>query len=194
MMNIPKFENLTEKEIGYFIGFFIGDGYCYHSKNDRHYMVELYFNSQSDNEISKKLCNILSKLSLKHFRIVDKRSNSFRIKTNSKKLMKFIEISVKNFRKSNENSIDYRLGLISGFIDADGYVKHGEIQLTQKNKITLFNILRLCQSFNIPVRKIWSQKNYKTENLIWRARISTEFKHLNHNSYKVRLAYSGVEH
>ena len=109
MMNIPKFENLTEKEIGYFIGFFIGDGYCYHSKNDRHYMVELYFNSQSDNEISKKLCNILSKLSLKHFRIVDKRSNSFRIKTNSKKLMKFIEISVKNFRKSNENSILFHL-------------------------------------------------------------------------------------
>ena len=85
------------------------------------------------------------------------------------------------------------LGLLSGFIDAEGYVKNGEILLTQKDKKIIMKFVKIAELLGVPIRKIWSEKNYRTNNFIWRARISTEFKHLKHNSYKVRLAYSGVE-
>ena len=37
-------QNLSEKEMGYLIGFYVGDGYSYFRK-DKHYVVEFYLNS-----------------------------------------------------------------------------------------------------------------------------------------------------
>jgi len=192
-MNRPQFSNLSEKETGYLTGFFIGDGYCFYSKKDRHYMVEFCFSSLNDVEISKTIVSLIDKLGIKCFKVIDKRFNAFKIKSNSRKLMEFILAEKENFIKDKELSRAYKIGLISGFIDSDGYAKHGEILLTQKNRDILIKFLRLTESLGIETKSIWSKKNYKTENLIWRARISTKFKHLKHNSYKVNLAYSGVE-
>lgn len=193
-MNRINLENIEEKEIGYLIGFFVGDGYRYYSKKDRHYMVEFCFNSLTDNKVAEIIGIILNQMGMKYFIKKDKRFNHFKIRVNSKKLMEFVENKLIEFEKSHFPSKDYKLGLISGFIDADGYVKHGELLLTQKNKETIMKFIKICESLGIPSRKIWSKRNYKSKSLVWRARISTKFKHLNHNSYKVRLAYSGVEH
>jgi len=53
--------NLDDKEVGYLIGFFIGDGYSY--IHNRHYVVEFYFNSINDKQI--KLDWIHLKLKIK---------------------------------------------------------------------------------------------------------------------------------
>ena len=138
-----RFEELSDTEKGYLIGFFIGDGYCYYSEKDRHYMVEFHFNSIRDIQISNHVKSILRKLGTKYFDHIDKRFNSLRIRVNSKELFNFVKLKTIEFNKSKLVSKNYKLGLISGFIDADGYVTRGTIQLTQKNKKTILKFIRI---------------------------------------------------
>ena len=72
--------------------------------------------------------------------------------------MQFIQNKITEFKNMKRTSNLYKLGLISGFIDADGYVKHGEILLTQKNKNIIFNFIKICKTLDIPIRKVWSEK------------------------------------
>lgn len=186
----------SQKELGYLVGFFIGDGYSNYNKKNRHYNVEFYFNSLRDVEIIEFVNNLLHKLGFNVCRQKDKRFNCVKLKVSSKVFMEFIlfkknELFVKSIR-SNLNR-DYKLGVISGFIDAEGYVNNGEMQLTQKDKTVLIMIKELCKDLSITTRKFYSTKNYKTDNLIWRLRISTKFKYMPHNSYKVKRAYSKIQ-
>ncbi len=180
--------NVKDKERGYLLGLFVGDGYMNYNKKDRHYRVEFHLNSLRDREIANKLCGILKKLGLNHFIFKDKRFNSVRIRVNSKPMMNFIEKSVSALY-SKKLSTNYKLGFLSGFIDAEGYVNNGEILLTQKEKKTLQLVKNICHSMNIQVRKFWVEDNYKSRNKIWRLRICTEFKYLKHNSYKIERMY-----
>jgi len=188
-MNKSSDKNLSDKELGYLVGFYIGDGYSYHSKKDRHYVVEFFLNKKRDRQIITYLIRLLSLLKLKTFKQRDKRYNSIRIKINSKKFMLFIRDETSKFKKNNLNNKEYAMGFLSGFIDAEGYVNNGEIQLTQKDKEILEHIKKICKTLKIPVRKFWSSENYKSKNKIWRLRISTIFKNLKHNSCKVKRAY-----
>jgi len=88
-------------------------------------------------------------------------------------------------------SKDYALGLLSGFIDAEGYVNHGEIVVTQKNKDVLDNILRLCKLLGLINLRLWCSKSFKSRNLIWRLRITTKLKELEHASIKIERRYRG---
>ena len=40
--------NLSEKENGYLFGLFEGDGYKFHDKKGRRYMIDFYLNSVRD--------------------------------------------------------------------------------------------------------------------------------------------------
>lgn len=42
---------ISQKKLGYLVGFFIGDGYSNYNKKNRHYNVEFYFNSLRDKEM-----------------------------------------------------------------------------------------------------------------------------------------------
>ena len=191
-MNKINLSSLSSKEAGYLIGFFIGDGYCNFNKNNRHYKIEFYFNSISDNESAGYIRSLLEKIGLRPFSVKDKRFNSFRIAVNSKELMIFLSDKKINFESSKSNDGDYTLGLISGFIDAEGYVKNGEILLTQKNKAVLEKIKELAESIGIETRKFWTAKQHQRTTNISRLRLSTKFKYLLHSSYKVNKQYSGV--
>ena len=180
-------DNLSPKELGYLIGLFIGDGYSFYSKNDRHYSVEFYLNSTEDKDIINNVVNLFRKINLNCLVSKDRRYNVIRIRINSKELMKIFNQRVLEFKENKKLNKDYKLGLISGFIDAEGYVKKGEIVLTQKNKKTLEIFKDMIDTSLI--RKFWSCKNYKGKGRIWRLRISTKFKYVPHNSYKVRRLY-----
>jgi hypothetical protein len=41
-------ENLSEKEKGYLVGLYLGDGYAVYSKKSRHYDAEFCLNSVKD--------------------------------------------------------------------------------------------------------------------------------------------------
>ncbi|MBD3155615.1 MAG: hypothetical protein GF368_03080 [Candidatus Aenigmarchaeota archaeon] len=180
-------DKLSDKELGYLLGFFLGDGYLYYYKSG-HYVVEFYLNSKKDIKIKSYIVLLMRKIGLKPFLIKDRRFNSIRIKVNSKKLFKFIRKEM-NLIKNYNYTLNQLIGFVSGFIDADGYVENGEIQLTQKEKENLLLIKKMCDSIGIKVRKFWSMDNYKTKNKIWRMRISTSFKYIGHNSIKVFRKY-----
>ena len=77
------------------------------------------------------------------------------------------------------------LGLLSGFIDAEGYVGNGEVVITQKDKKVLELFKEICIKLNIPTKKFWSFSNSRT-NEVWRLRISTKIKLKDHNSCKLK--------
>lgn len=172
------------------IGLFIGDGYSNYSKKDRHYVIEFYLNSKRDNDIKKYLTSLLNKMKVNFFIIKDKRFNSNKIKINSKELFNFIEKERKDYNqkfKSNE----YFMGFLSGFIDAEGYVSNGEILISQKDKSVLDFINKYCKINDIKITKFWCSKSYNKMFKIWKMRICTDFKYLNHNSCKIERMYSG---
>lgn len=183
-------ENLSQKETGYLAGFFIGDGYANYSKKDRHYHVEFHFNSIRDAPAVHYVSNLLKTVGLKCFLYKDKRYNAIRVRVNSRNLMYFIQKEIDGLMNAKLNK-EYALGLISGFIDAEGYVGNGEILLTQKDKETLKLFKKICESLSVPTKKFWFSDNYKSKTGVWRLRLSTKFKNIPHNSLKVKEIYGG---
>lgn len=185
-------KNISQQELGYVVGIFIGDGYAHYDKCNRHHNVDFYLNSIKDGQIIERLFSILTKSGLNVTKRKDKRYNSIRVRVSSKSFMGFMnskESELSNGGAVQNMSEDYKIGVISGFIDAEGFVGNGEIQLTQRKRETLLIIKGFCDDLGILTRKFWSAKNYRTTNLIWRLRISTKFKYAPHNSYKVQRAY-----
>ncbi|GEM_PF-1503420 len=189
-MNIINLDSLSLEERGYLAGFYLGDGYAYYNKKDRHYSVDFYLNSIKDQDIKEKIIILLNKLNLKHFEKKDKRYNCTRIRVNSKQFYNHI-LETNNLELLNPAK-EHLNGFLSGFIDAEGYVTKGEITITQQNKVVLDKIVEICNMLEIKTRKMWKFKNEKTPNEIWRLRISTDIKNYNHISTKIARIYSGA--
>ena len=178
----------SNKEQGYLIGLYLGDGYLHYSIKDRHYVVEVYLNSVKDEDIKTHTLVLLRKLGYNVFVQKDKRYNCVKVKINSKELMYFIKQKIAELYTKTDFDKDYLLGLLSGFIDAEGYVGNGNIVITQKDKKVLELFEKYCKIFEIRSR-LWSCRSYKTEGYIYRLAISTKFKLLPHNSIKVHRHY-----
>lgn len=174
---------LTSLEEGYLLGLFMGDGYFNYNKKDRHYRVEWYLNSQRDGEIIRYLISLLEKMKFNYNLRKDKRYNVIRIRVNSKILMFYFEKKIKEFYKELEvRRKNYNLGLLSGFIDAEGYIGNGEIVIVQKEKRILDKFKELCTQLGL-ARKLWLYENKRSA--VWRFRISTNFKYHKNNSCKI---------
>ncbi len=109
-------QNLTEKEKGYVLGLFEGDGYLFHDKNSRHYLVDFYLNSGTDQDITEFLCSLLKKARCNPNTYQDKRYKCMRIRVKARQFMDFVQNRRLIFEK------DFILGFVSSFLDADGYV------------------------------------------------------------------------
>ena len=182
-------KELTKKELGYLIGVYIGDGYLYYHKKSRHYKVEFFLNSVKDLDIKEYLESLLSKFDVNIFIMKDKRSNVLKVYTNSKHLFNFINDEMKLIDRRKRNK-DYCIGLISGFIDAEGYLRRGTISVCQKEKWILTLIGKILERFKLH-HWFYKTKSYGKYGSIWRLFISTKFKYLPHNSLKVNRVYSG---
>lgn len=180
---------LTKKEFGYLLGMFLGDGYAHHHKKSRHYTVSFYLNTNKDSDIIAYVNRLLTKLDFNVLRFDNKRDNCTRVYIHSKDFMYFIKNQIEQLRKVLSTK-DLRLGFLSGFIDAEGWVRKGDIVLTQKDKKVLEFAKELSKEFNAE-GKLWKNKNYITGNDIWRLRVSTRFKYSPHNSLKVYRIYGG---
>lgn len=180
---------LTKKEYYYLIGLFLGDGYASYSPNDRHYRVEFCLNSKKDKDIINFTESLLKKANYNSYKVQDKRYDVVYVRINSKKL--FYEFTKeKNELRQNNKIADKTkiIGLLSGLIDSEGYVANGEIQLSQTNYKTAKLMRNLASTLNL-VRKVKKVPNPKGRP-IWRIRVSTEFKNLQHISQKVIRKYS----
>ena len=178
---------LTNKERCYVIGMFIGDGYAVYDKS-RHYRVDFSLNSKRDIEVIRYLKFLLKKAGYNSFDVYDKRYNAVYVRVNSKILMHYL-VGQKNELRAKKivNNRQKVLGLLSGLIDSEGYVGHGEILLSQKDN----SVARLMQNLSdflgltTSVRHVPNPKG----SYIWRIRVSTKFKKLSHVSQKVLREY-----
>ncbi len=182
---------LKEFEHGYLSGLFLGDGYLHYSPKDRHYRAEVHLNSKNDQDIKQYAKTILNKGGLKTFELQDKRGNSVKLFTHSKAFFKYLQTMLENAQNPEKTSLEYQKGFLGGFIDAEGYVKKGEIVITQKEKKTIELVQKICQNNGFTVKKVWSFSNYKTKGPIWRIRLSPKNRELGLKSIKIARQYRG---
>lgn len=180
---------ISLKEKGYLVGLFLGDGYAAHSEKDRHYNTEFYLNSKRDKDIQEFLINILTKMNLLTRVSKDPRYYVNRIRVSSRMFFEFLQEEVAKFEaKCHSADKDFLIGVISGFIDAEGCVYYGTICLTQKDKEFMQQAESICKLFG--VKCSFSQRDNTNGKKIWRMYISTSFKYLPHVSKKMGRVYS----
>ena len=176
-MNIEK---LSEKERGYLLGLFCGDGYAYHNKKDRHYSVDFYLNSKKDKDIHKRLIDLLRKIGLRVFVFKDTRFNCIRTRVHSKQ---FYHFCIKIYHSKSSN---FDIGFMSGLIDSDGYVnfKKSTIQIINTNKKLLDKCREILYKFGIKANIKKRNISLKDKKHSYFLSIPVKFKRLKHFSIK----------
>lgn len=120
---------ISRSEVGYICGLFEGDGYNHHDENTGHYTVEFYLNSEKDEDIIAFITDLLESLGLNPSHYKDKRYRCCRVRVRSKDLFQFLD----SYEQELEFGEEFKIGFISGVIDAEGYVNH------QKSTIEVVN-------------------------------------------------------
>jgi len=118
-------------ELGYLAGLLAGDGYIHHDAKNRHYTVEVYLNSETDTQIQNYLLELLKKLRLNPYIRKDTRYKCNRIRIRNKKFHYFSRSLI----DAKTTSLAFKIGFVSGLIDADGEVvpkKHLKVVNTDK--------------------------------------------------------------
>ena len=121
---------LQRRELGYIVGFFVGDGSRIDEKRSGHYGAKFVLDSKNDGDISAFLSFLFKKTGK---RVTLYSEGSWLVmKVYSKALLGFLQGFV-NYEKSNKVLVDtpkwpeeFTFGFLGGLIDADGHV--------QKNK------------------------------------------------------------
>jgi intein-encoded DNA endonuclease-like protein len=133
-----KHERITRKEMGYLVGFFLGDGYMFHDKRNRHYSVEFYLNSR-EKEAKDFICQLLRRMCLNPHLYADKRYNCIRIRVRSRRFFELMKAETRHIR----DGTDFNLGVISGLIDSDGYVNKEKRYIQfQNTSIDIMGIMK----------------------------------------------------
>lgn len=175
-------QNLSEKELGYLKGLFVGDGYKYHDKKYRKYYIEFYLNSINDKDIVKFLTFVLKKAGLNVHLYKDKRFNCVRLRIVNKEFFKLFN---KNIDKICMNKNE-KLGFISGIIDSEGYVNREKriIEVVSTNFELIKFLSRELSSFGISSSIRKRVRSIKDKSSSYRMYISASFKKLKHLSIK----------
>ncbi|MFH1364757.1 MAG: LAGLIDADG family homing endonuclease [Candidatus Aenigmatarchaeota archaeon] len=178
--NKIEFDKITDRERGYILGLFIGDGYAYYDKKQKHYTVEFYLHSERNKDVQKYLISIMNKLNLSCSIRKDKRFKCNRIRTRSKLLMEYL----KTDKKGNSS---FEIGYLSGIIDSEGYVNHKKrvINIVNTDKYILDRCSKCLSKLNIDTilkRRKKSKKDVKKSYILY---IPYKLKHISTNSVKV---------
>ncbi len=138
---------LSKKEIGYLVGFFVGDGNIFISEKLGVYRVRL-FTYFKEAEIQKKLKNILDKI-LRTRCYLEERDHTFVFEWHSKDFIKkLLQIADKNGLKK-KISKDFERAFIEGLIDSDGYVQRNYCEITTANPKLKKCIVKTIKSFGV---------------------------------------------
>ncbi len=136
-----------------------------------------------------KVVLLLKKIELNSYLINN--NGCVEVKVNSILFMDYMKESLKKWWDEPES---YLLGVISGLIDSDGNIGNGEIVITNKNKSILKKVKEIINKKNIHT-KLWIKQNKGKEDKwkfnIYKLRIGTALKNLDHCSLKVKFLNSG---
>ncbi|MFB3888848.1 MAG: LAGLIDADG family homing endonuclease [Candidatus Bathyarchaeia archaeon] len=124
------FDFLSEREIGYIVGFFVGDGSRVCDKRTGHYGAQFGLDARRDSEITSFLRKLFEK-SGKRVTLYSE-GNWLVMRVYSKKFLTFLERFVsyediggqtkKVLTRPFDWSCDFSFGFLGGLIDADGHV------------------------------------------------------------------------
>ena len=186
MLSTLNISNLNVGEKGYLIGIFVGDGYLHYDRG-RHYRVNFYFNPKKDKDIIVYIIKLLETVGLTPYTMIH--HGCMVIRVNSKRFYEYMKRFQYPHQRKNK---DFMVGFISGLIDSDGYVKKGDIVISNKNKQLLRIVQLFCKQIDIKTT-LWNQRSHckgKTF-IIWRLRIGTRFKYKQQYSRKILRIYGG---
>ena len=148
MHYVIDLQTISERQWGYLIGFYIGDGNIFTKRNDGIYRLR-FFLGRGDARARKRLETILKKLALRVRRYRDK-DNTEVIEVHSKELVKSVsETCNKNGLKIKVRSIRFLRGFLEGLIDSDGYVQRNYAEITTCNEKLKDNIVEVLRTFRI---------------------------------------------
>jgi intein-encoded DNA endonuclease-like protein len=186
MITTIKINGLNDGEKGYLIGLFFGDGYLHHDKG-RHYRIYFYFNPKKDCDIVNYTIFLLKKIQLSPYTMFH--HGCIIVRINSKLFYNFLKFFQLQIYEANENFI---IGFISGLIDSDGYVRKGDIVITNKSITLLKKVQFFCKNIGV-YSKLWNQNTTYNGRVftIWRLRIGTRFKYKQQYSRKIFRIYGG---
>jgi len=187
MMKKLELEKLSQKELGYLVGLFDGDGhldnYC------RHYDVDFHLNSLKDRDIVCQLSLILKKIGLNSHIIKDKRFNCLKVKVSCKLFFqKILKLSANNLKDKN-----FGLGYTSGIIDSDGYVNQIKryIQITNTNRKLVKKVQTYLRMLGIESKITKKCKCMKDKLQRYSLYVPIKFLKTKNNSMKIKRMDSG---
>jgi len=127
---------LTERERGYLVGLFVGDGYINKwidkNENRQRFVVKFVLDKQRDQDIADYIQFIFKKAGKRTTRFSE--GTKLIIKVSSKLFAEYLKRYVRSVRQGKDKShnkvlinskkwsYDFKLGFISGIIDSDGYI------------------------------------------------------------------------
>jgi len=142
-----NFMLLNKEEIGYLLGFFVGDGNIFISKKLGVYRVR-FFTFIKEKKIQSKLKKILDKI-LTNVRCYQEQDNTFVLEFHSKDFInKILKIADKNGLKKKISKNSER-GFIEGLIDSDGYVQRNYCEITTANPKLKNNLKKILKDFGV---------------------------------------------
>jgi len=127
-----KLATLSEKERGYLVGMFVGDGTHIIKMDKGTYLTKFSLDKTRDNDIEEYMQVLFAKASKRMGRLVER--NSITLKIFSKEFIEFLSKYVRRIERNGTRrkrkmlvnhekwSCAFKLGFISGLIDSDGYV------------------------------------------------------------------------
>ena len=187
MIKKLKLEKLSQKELGYLVGLFDGDG---HLDNwCRHYDVEFHLNSLKDQDIACQLLMILEKIGLNSHIIKDKRFNCLKIEVSCKLFFQ----RILKFSAGNPKDKDFGLGYISGIIDSEGYVNQIKryIQITNTNKKLVKKVRAYLMALGIESKITKKCKCMKDKLQRYSLYVPMKFLKTKNNSMKIKRIVAG---
>jgi len=151
-------ERLTDKELGWLVGCYAGDGSRYFRPNTYSYEVKFAL-SEKEYPIVEFTEAILSKCGMKTRRSVDRKR--VYVRCQSRQLYEFVEkyllwdgrIKSTSVRLAHVSShpIEFLFGFLCGLVDADGGTKR--LYISTSSEKLANNVIKICSMLEIPTRR-----------------------------------------
>lgn len=151
-----RFKNLSDKELGWLIGCYAGDGSRNLRKNTYSYDVKFALN-QKEQSIAEFVEELLRKCGVNTWRSVDEQR--LYVKCKNKNLYYFVENYLKWFGTKKSTSVrlaclsaysnNFLFGFLCGIIDADGGTKR--LYISTSSKGMMENLKEICEKLGIRI-------------------------------------------
>jgi len=134
---------LSERDEGYLLDFFIGDGNIFIKESNGQYRVRMFCNKR-ETKIIAKVGDLLRQVCDNVREYVVENDGTIVLRVHSKALVGILRSKVDKDKtlKTLEFPEETGIGLIEGLIDSDGYIRRKYVEITSSRKKKLADQVR----------------------------------------------------